>query len=174
MLERLHYAMVGSGAVNEFQNLRKIFFIHSWNRVEKRTTTKQQNHKHLRTCILYLFCKYDKDKFSINQNREACYRTEILQYVSILFLGYRQGVIRDQIKGIKDNSILDFLFLELRPTSLLCIQFFKDLFQYRTDMSHEMVAYSDTFSVDTKVAYYLEAKSISFLLPYKMICKNER
>lgn len=43
MLESLHYAMVGSEAVNEFQNLRKVFYIQA--RIEWQGKGKKKKKK---------------------------------------------------------------------------------------------------------------------------------
>lgn len=71
MLESLHYAMVGSEAVNEFQNLRKVFYIQA--RIEWQGKGKKKK-EDLKSHILYLtflFCEYDKYEFYTNQNRQA-------------------------------------------------------------------------------------------------------
>lgn len=47
--------------------------------------------------------------------------------------------------------------------------------QHRTEMASETGAYSDTFSTDTKAAYYLEQSTfLPFLLSSKTRCRNER
>lgn len=84
MLESLHYAMVGPEGVNEFQNLRKVLYIHSLS--GKGGGKKEDPKSHI--YLTFLFCKY-KSEFSINQDRQASYRTETLQYMLFLFLEYR-------------------------------------------------------------------------------------
>lgn len=80
--------------------------------------------------------------------------------------------MRDQIKGIKDNSILDFLFFGIEA-NFPTVQRVLHWSNTEHNWLERWLLIQTTFSVDMKSAYYLETKPTSFLFPYKRKCQNK-